>query len=92
MVTAGPVKVEMPPGHRERLIKIAQQDCDINKMRFEEAKIDVIPGRGLEVTKRYKFQHVPYNRVYCWRSSNDPNDRDFNDEMLAEIALIEENL
>jgi hypothetical protein len=86
------VRVELPEGHKKRLIKAAQQDRDISNMRFEEAKLDVTPGRGLELTKRYRFQHVPYNRVYYWRSSTDPEDKDHNDEMLAEIALIEENL
>jgi hypothetical protein len=83
------VKVEMPSGHKERLIKIAQEDRDIYNMKLEDAKIDISPGNGLELTKRYRFLHVPYNRVYYWKSSKD---KDHNDEMLAEIALIEENL
>jgi hypothetical protein len=83
------VKVEMPAGHKERLIKIAQEDRAIHNMRLEDAKIDISPGNGLELTKRYRFLHVPYNRVYYWKSSKD---KDQNDEMLAEIALIEENL
>ena len=86
------VKVEMPLGHKERLVKIASYDRDYGQMRLEESKIDIIPGRGLELTKRYKFQHVPYYRVFYWRSSRKPEDKDLNDEMLAEIALIEEHL
>jgi hypothetical protein len=86
------VKVEMPSGHKERLIKIAQEDRDIHNMKLEDAKIDISPGKGLELTKRYRFMHVPYNRIYYWKSSTNPQDKDQNDEMLAEIALIEENL
>jgi hypothetical protein len=84
--------VEIPEAHKKRLIKIASYDRDISKMHLEESKIDIIPGQGLELTKRYRFQHVPYNRVYHWKSSTDPQEKDNNDEMLAEIALIEENL
>ena len=86
------VKVEMPLEHKKRLIKIAQDDCYIHNMKFEDAQLDVTPGKGLELTKRYRFQHVPYNRIYHWTSSTDPKDKEYNDEMLAEIALIEENL
>jgi hypothetical protein len=85
----GSVKVEMPAGHRERLVRIARQDLDIHDMKFEDAKVDITPDKGIELTKRYRCLHVPYNRVYYWRSSKD---KDHNDEMLAEIALIEENL
>ena len=92
MVRADSIRVEMPEGHRKRLIKIAQQDRDMHNMRFEEAKVDIIPGKGLELTKRYKFLHYPYYREYFWRSSTAPEDKDLNDEMLAEIALIDENL
>ena len=85
----GSVKVEMPPGHRERLIKIAKADRDFHNMKLEKAEFDITPDRGLELTKRYRFLHLPYTREYYWKSSKD---KDHNDEMLAEIALIEENL
>ena len=86
------VKVEMPEAHKRRLIRIAQEDSFLHNMKFEDAQLEVTPGKGLELTKRYRFLHVPYNRVYHWQSSTDPKDKEYNDEMLAEIALIEENL
>ena len=79
----------MPEDHRKRLIKIAQEDRDFHNMKLEKAEFDVTPDRGLELTKRYRFLHLPYTRDFYWKSSKD---KDHNDEMLAEIALIEENL